>query len=271
MTMIRGADGTSLFVRDWGQGRPLVFLAGWTLSSDAWAYQMQPLSRQGLRCVAIDRRAHGRSDDPGRGLDFDTLADDVAAVLEALDLRDVCLVAHSFASGEAMRLLTRHGGRRGRVGRVLLLAPAAVPFLRQAADNPGGLPQAAIDAHLAALEDDFPAWIEANSAPYFGAAGNRPLIDWTAGDMLRASMQATVELARLQLHTDFRPELARVDVPVLIVHGTADASAPVELTGRPAAALIPGARLVEIDGAPHGLYVTHRQQVNALIADFARG
>jgi pimeloyl-ACP methyl ester carboxylesterase len=271
MTMIRSADGTPLFVRDWRPEGPalgtLVFLSGWTLSSDAWAYQMAPLARRGFRCVAIDRRAHGRSDDPGRGLDYDTLADDVATVLETLDLRGACLVAHSFASGEAVRYLTRHG--HGRVARVLLLAPAAIPFLRRTPDNPAGLPQEAIDAHLAALEQDFPGWIEANSAPYFGAAGTRPVIDWTARDMLRTSLQATVELSRLQLHTDFRPELARIAVPVLIVHGTADASAPIELTGRPAAALIPGARLVEIEGAPHGLYFSHRERVNAEIAAFA--
>ena len=267
MTTIRTSDGTTLFVRDWGHGRPLVFLAGWTLSGVAWAYQTTPLSRQGFRCVAVDRRAHGRSDDPGRGFDFDTLADDLHAVLEALDLRDICLVAHSFSSGEAVRYLTRHG--RGRVARVLLLAPAAIPFVRQTVDNPIGLPQAAIDAHLAALEDDFPSWIEANAGPYFGVAGSRPIIDWTARDMTNASLQATVELARLQLHTDFRAELPRIDVPVLIVHGTADASAPIELTGRPAAALIPGARLVEYEGAPHGLYFTHRQRLNAEIARFA--
>jgi non-heme chloroperoxidase len=267
MTTIRTTDGTTLFIRDWGHGRSLVFLAGWTLSSDAWAYQMTPLSRQGFRCVAIDRRAHGRSDDPGRGLDFDTLADDIETVLEALDLRDVCLVAHSFASGEAVRYLTRHGS--GRVSRVLLLAPAAIPFIRQTDDNPIGVPQSAIDAHLAGLENNFPGWIEASSAPYFGDAASRPLIDWTANDMLRASLQATIELARILTQTDFRPELKRIDVPVLIVHGTADVSAPIEITGRPAAALIPGADLVEYEGAPHGLYFTHRHRLNAEIANFA--
>jgi non-heme chloroperoxidase len=264
MTTIRTEGGTNLFIRDWGAGKPIVFLAGWTLSSDAWAYQMSPLSRQGFRCVAIDRRAHGRSDDPGRGFDYDTLSDDIAGVFEALDLRDACLVAHSFASGEAVRYLTRHGR-----GRVLLLAPAAIPFLLQTADNPAGIPEEMIDANLAALENDFPGWIEANSAPYFGPAGTRPLIDWTARDMTRASLQATVELARLQTHTDFRAELARIEVPVLIVHGTADASAPIDLTGRPAAKLIPGARLVEYKDAPHGLYFTHRQRLNAEIAAFA--
>ena len=267
MTMIRTTDGTSLFVRDWGAGRPIVFLAAWTLSSDAWAYQMAPLSREGFRCVAIDRRAHGRSDDPGRGLDFDTLADDISCVIETLDLREVCLVAHSFSSGEAVRYLTRHGS--SRIARALLLAPAAIPYLKQTADNPLGIPQAMIDARVAALSDNFPDWIEANAAPYFGEASSRALVDWTAKDMLRASMQAAVELARLPAETDFRPELKRIDIPVLIVQGTADASAPIEITGRPAATLIPGAELVEYDGAPHGLYFTHRHQLNEEIARFA--
>ena len=267
MTMIRTTDGTSLFVRDWGAGRPLVFLAAWTLSSDAWAYQMAPLSRQGFRCVAIDRRAHGRSDDPGRGLDFDTLSDDVSCVLETLDLHEVCLVAHSFSSGEVVRYLTRHGSRR--IARALLLAPAAIPCLRQAEDNLIGIPQAMIDARIAAIADNFPGWIEANAAPYFGPASSRALVDWTANDMLRASMQATIALARLPAETDFRPELRQIDIPVLIVQGTADASAPIEITGRPAAALIPGAELVEYDGAPHGLYFTHRHRLNEEIARFA--
>ena len=135
---IRTRDGVDLFVRDWGEGTPLVFLSGWTLDSGAWGYQMTPLARRGFRCVAYDRRAHGHSSDPGRGFDFDTLADDLADVLAALDLHDACIVAHSFASGEIVRHLSRHGG--ARVARVLLLAPAATPCLRQAPDNPIGLP-----------------------------------------------------------------------------------------------------------------------------------
>lgn len=268
MPTVRTPDGTSLFVRDWGDGRPLVFLAGWTLSSAMWGYQMTPLSQDGFRCVAIDRRAHGRSDDPGRGFDFDTLADDLAAVLESLALRDVTLVAHSFASGEAVRYLTRH--RANRVSRLVLLAPAALPYLTQTADNPLGLPMAAIDAHVDALGRDFPGWIEDNAPPYFGPGASRALVDWTARDMTLASLKATVELARLQMTTDFRPELARLDLPTLVLHGTADASAPIDITGRPAAARIAGARLQVVDGAPHGLYVTHRHEVNDAIAAFAR-
>ena len=267
VTSVRTRDGVDLFVRDWGEGRPIVFLSGWTLASDTWAYQMAPLSRRGFRCIAYDRRAHGRSADPGRGFDFDTLADDLADVLAALDVHDACVVAHSFASGEIVRHLSRHGGER--VSRVLLLAPAAIPFLRRTPENPLGLPDEMIAAHLAALEDDFPSWIEANAAPYYGPDASRAVIDWTARTMTQASLLATVELARIQLNTDFHPELARIRVPVLVIHGDADASAPIDLTGRPAAAMIPGARLVVYEGAPHGLYFTHRHRLNEDIAAFA--
>jgi non-heme chloroperoxidase len=267
VTNVRTRDGVDLFVRDWGEGRPIVFLSGWTLASDTWAYQMTPLSRRGFRCIAYDRRGHGRSSDPGRGFDFDTLADDLADVLAALDVHDACIVAHSFASGEIVRHLSRHGGER--VSRVLLLAPAAIPFLRRTPENPLGLPDEMIAAHLAAIEDDFPTWIEANAAPYYGAGTSRAVVDWTARTMTQASLLATVELARIQLDTDFHPELARIRVPVLVIHGDADASAPIDLTGRPAAAMIPDARLVVYEGAPHGLYFTHRHRLNEDIAAFA--
>jgi non-heme chloroperoxidase len=267
MSNISSSDGTRLFIRDWGTGEPIVFLAGWTLSSDAWAYQMGPLSER-FRCIAIDRRGHGRSDDTGRGYDFDTLAGDVASVLDQLDLENVTLVAHSFASGEAVRYLTRHGTRR--VKRLLLLAPAALPYRRLTPDNPLGAPDEMIEQVVQQIADDFPSWIEQNAAPYFDERTSRPVIDWTVRDMTRTSMQATVDLTRLQMTTDFRPELRALDLPVLVIHGTADASAPIEMTGGPAAAMIPGAELVVYDNAPHGLYFTHRQRLNDDIATFVR-
>jgi pimeloyl-ACP methyl ester carboxylesterase len=261
------ADGTPLFLRDWGKGRPLLFLAGWTLASDMWAYQMAPLAAQGFRCIAYDRRGHGRSGDPGGGYDFDTLADDLQGVMETLALTDITLVAHSVASGEAVRCLTRHGA--GRVGRLLLLAPAATPFLLKTADNPGGIERERLEAQRACLARGFPEWLEANAGPYFGPGAPRAAIDWTMAMMLRASHQAMLELARAQATTDFRPELARIGVPTLVIHGDADASAPLELTGRPTAARIPGAWLDVYEGAPHGLYYTHAERLNRDIAAFA--
>lgn len=264
---VRTADGVDLFVRDWGEGAPILFLSGWTLASGMWSYQMEPLARAGFRCVAYDRRAHGRSSDPGRGFDFDTLSDDLAAVLEALDLRGVTVVAHSFSGGEIVRYLERH--RAHRVGRVLLLAPASLPCRVRREGHPDGLEPEQIDALLAQLGDDFPSWIEANAEPYFGAGTPRALVDWTVQTMLQTSLLATVEMTRIQMTTDFRGALGRIETPTLVIHGDRDASAPLEWTGRPTAALIPGARLVVYEGAPHGLYFTHRQRLNADIAAFA--
>jgi len=153
---IQTIDGVSLFYRDWGSGKPLLFLSGWTLASQMWAYQMNPLSEQGFRCIAYDRRAHGRSSDPGRGYDFDSLADDLAAVIEALDLDEVTLIAHSFASGEVVRYLSRHASER--VAGVVLVAPAAIPFLLKTDGNPTGLDGAALDQLRAVLAEDFPGW-----------------------------------------------------------------------------------------------------------------
>ena len=257
---LRTADRTRLFYRDWGHGTPLVFLSGWTLNSDMWAYQMEPLSRLGCRCIAYDRRGHGRSSDPGRGYDFDTLADDLDSVLSTLDLSNVTLVAHSIASGEAVRYLTRHGS--ARVARIAFIAPAATPYLLKTEDNPNGIDGALFEQGRAALSRSFPDWIEANAAPYFGPGVSRAPLDWTIRMMLQTSHQAMLELAHVQTITDFRAELARVRVPSLVVHGDRDASAPLELTGRPTAALIAGASLNVYEGAGHGLYFTHAEKLN---------
>jgi non-heme chloroperoxidase len=266
---VRTSDGVDLFFRDWGVGKPLLFLSGWTLNSDMWAYQMLPLSQQGCRCVALDRRAHGRSSDPGRGFDYDTLADDVAALLEALDLTEVTVIAHSFASGEAVRYLTRHASKR--VSRLLLLAPAAIPFLLKTEDNPIGIPAEVIEEIRRTMLLDFPTWCEAGAEPYFVPGTSRAIVDWTIRTMTQASLLATSELNRIQFSTDFRPELKRIEIPTLVIHGDKDASAPLDITGRPAALLIPGARLEVYEGAPHGLYFTHQERLNADIARFASG
>jgi non-heme chloroperoxidase len=264
---IRNSDGVALFYRDWGAGKPLLFLSGWTLNSDMWAYQMEPLCRRGFRCIAYDRRAHGRSSDPGKGFDFDTLADDLAAVIETLDLKAATVVAHSFASGEIVRYLTRHGS--SRVARVVFVSPAAIPFLLKTPDNPNGVDEAIFDQLRRAFLDDFPGWAEAGAEAYFVPGTPRAIVDWTLRMMTQTSLVAAAELSKIQTSTDFRGELARIDIPTLVVHGDRDASAPIELTGRPAAALTPGARLAVYEGGPHGLYFTHKDRLNRDIAEFA--
>lgn len=264
---IRTLDGTDLFYRDWGEGKPLLFLAGWTLNSQMWGYQMEPLARQGFRCIAYDRRAHGRSDDPGYGYDFDTLADDLAAVIDTLDLRDAIIVAHSFSSGEVVRYLDCHGGER--VSGVIMLAPAAIPYLMKTEDNPVGIPPEAIAEVRSELEEDFSGWAERMSEPYFAGRGSRGIIDATLNMMNQTSHQAMLALTGIQGMTDFRDELARIEVPVLFIHGARDVSAPLELTSEPASKLVDGSRLIVYEDAPHGLYFTHKNELNADIVRFA--
>jgi pimeloyl-ACP methyl ester carboxylesterase len=259
-------DGTQLFYRDWGSGAPLVFLSGWALTSECWAYQMAPLSEAGLRCIAYDRRGHGRSSDPGRGFDYDTLADDLAAVLDAFDLADVTLVTHSMAGGEAVRYLSRYGSKR--VARVALVA-ATLPFLAKTADNPDGIDPAVFESgRRNVLLRDFPKALRDNMRPFVVADTSQALLDWIAGLMLQCSMKAIVDCNKALTATDFRPELAKLDVPTLIVHGDQDVSAPLPITGRKTAALLPRATVKTYEGAPHGLFLTHADRLNKDLQEF---
>ena len=263
-------DGTQLFYRDWGSGAPLVFISGWALTSDCWGYQMAPLSDSGLRCIAYDRRGHGRSSDPGRGFDYDTLADDLAAVLDALDLKNVTLVTHSMAGGEAIRYLSRHGSKR--VARVALIA-ATLPFLTKTTDNPDGIDPAVFEnARRNVLLRDFPKALRDNMRPFGAAETSEAMLDWIAELMLRCSMKALVECNRALTSTDFRAELAKVakesPIPTLIVHGDRDVSAPLAITGRKTAALLPHATVKIYEGAPHGVFLTHAERLNKDLLEF---
>src|SRR3954447_9045815 len=161
---IRTGDGAALFYRDWGAGKPIVFVASWALPSESWSYQMMALVEQGFRCIAYDRRGHGRSDDPGRGFDFDTLADDLAAVMDTLDLRRATLVGFSMGTGEVVRYLSRHGA--ARVARIILIG-TTTPMLARTADNPDGIDPAVFEAFRRDwLMRDFPGWIDANMVPF---------------------------------------------------------------------------------------------------------
>ena len=268
--MQRTADGEELFVRDWGAGAPVVLVAAWALPCAMWDYQMAAMVEQGFRCVAYDRRGHGRSSQPGGGYDYDTLADDLHVVIESRDLHGVTLVGMSMAGGEITRYLTRHGS--GRIARVAYVASAATPYRLQTPDNPDGLPAEAIDGFVRhQLLRDYPQWIEDNREPFFLPDTPRPIQEWVRGMMLGHSLHALAACTRSMATTDFRAELPAIDVPALVIHGTRDASAPFEATGRATAALISGARLEVYEGAPHGVFVTHRDRLTADLLAFARG
>ncbi|MBU8540114.1 alpha/beta fold hydrolase [Falsiroseomonas tokyonensis] len=266
--MIRTRDGVALFHREIGRGAPVVFLASWSLPSDSWFQAMQAVAAAGLRAVAYDRRGHGRSEDPGRGWDYDTLANDLADVLAALDLREVTLVAMSGAAGEAVRFLTRHG--RDRVARLALIGPTT-PLLLQRPDNPEGIPAEALVALRAELRRDFPDWLARNARAFGGPGPSQAMLDWIRGLARQASLPFLLGFHQSLAETDFRAELRALDLPVLVIQGDADATCPIELTGRPTAELVPGARLLLRPGAPHGLIVSDPDWLAAALVEFATG
>jgi non-heme chloroperoxidase len=266
---VRTKDGTRLAYTDWGTGRPVVFIHAWALPSAMWDYQRGPLSEQGLRCIAYDRRGHGRSGVPGGGYDCDTLADDLSALLTELDLHDVTLVSHSFGSGEAVRYLTRHGS--GRIAKIALIAPAATPFVMKTADNPNGVPPEQLEFfRTRILQVDFPKWLEDGKKAFFTADTSPGLQNWVMQLMLTTPLWVAVECNRRITSTDFRRELPRISVPTLIVHGDRDASAPIDQTGRATAGLIPNAVLKVYEGGPHGLFLTHKDRLNADLLGFIK-
>ena len=264
--IVRTRSGADLFYRDWGAGEPVLFVAGWSLPSDSWNLQMMAMLEAGYRVIAFDRRGHGRSSDPGRGYDFDTLADDIAAVIDALDLGGVTLVGHSMACGEIVRYLARHGSARIR-GAALL--GAMTPFLLKTPDNPDGIDGEMFAAVRRQLAQDFAGWIDENMEPFVPGAGASTQA-WLRTMAMGASLHALCACNRALAQEDFRPDLARVDVPVLLIAGGRDCSAPPGLTAHPTARLLPDANFKLYEDAPHGMFLTHRERVNADLLEFIR-
>jgi non-heme chloroperoxidase len=262
---IQTRDGVSLFYRDWGSGRPVLFVHSLSLSSAMWSYQEAFLGDHGVRCVSFDRRGHGRSDEAAPGLDLDTYADDLEAVIDGLALRDVVLAGHSVGCGEIIRYIARHG--TNRVAKVVMLAPTT-PFVLQTADNPYGAPAAYFEQMRAAWAADYPKWLQDNRSPFFAADTSPQMMDWVQTELLKAHVPTAIAYNRTYVRTDLRADLTRIDRPVLILHGDKDVSAPLDITGRRTALGIPGAVLNVYTGAAHGLFVTHLNQVNRDILEF---
>ncbi|MGW5108560.1 alpha/beta fold hydrolase [Nocardia sp. NPDC004123] len=271
MPFVETRTGTSLFYRDWGTGRPVLFLAAAGMDSTEPRGVMADLAERGFRTIALDRRGHGRSDDPGHGYDYDTLADDVADLIDHLDLRDLLLVGHSMGGGEIVRYLTRHGS--ARVDRIALVA-AALPFLLATDDNPDGAPRAAADALRDSWHHHQDRWLTDNADPYIGAGLPGCEVSAIARDRVLqsiagTSMWATIECNRTVVETDFRAEMRTITVPTLIIHGDSDASISLDFGGRRQAALVPDSELVIYENAPHGLYLTHPERLTRDLLAFA--
>ena len=252
-------DGASLFYVDWGAGKPVLFTHAWGLNGDIWEYQLTELVDRGLRCIAYDRRGHGRSTDPGRGYDYDRLADDLAALIDQLDLVDVTLVGFSMGNGEAVRYLQRHGS--ARIARLLMVS--TIP-----PQSDGSL----FNGMIAALKQDRPAFF-ANGVTAFTrghAAVSPAMTEWVIAQFMRASPKGTIDCMRAISRGDLRADMRAVTVPTLIVHGDKDRVNPLE-TAKKVAELIPGCALKVYEEAPHGLVITHRDRLAQDILAFARG
>jgi non-heme chloroperoxidase len=268
-------EGVQLYFKDWGpkNGPVVTFSHGWPLSSDSWESQMQFLAERGYRVVAHDRRGHGRSSQPWDGNDMDHYADDLAQVIEALDLKNVTLVGFSTGGGEVARYIGRHG--TSRVKKAVLVS-AITPLMLKTADNPGGVPKEVFDGfRAAALKDRSQQYLDIASGPFFGF--NRPgakpsqgMIQsfWVQG--MQAGAKNTYDSIKAFSETDLRPDLKKFDVPTLIIHGDDDQVVPIDNSARAAHKAIKGSKLIEYAGAPHGLADTHKDRLNQDLLDFLK-
>jgi non-heme chloroperoxidase len=264
-------DGTQIYYKDWGAGQPVVFSHGWPLSSDSWEAQMLFLAANGYRCIAHDRRGHGRSSQPWNGNEMDTFADDLAALIETLDLKDVVLIGFSMGGGEVARYIGRHGTKR--LAKAALIS-AVPPLMLKTAANPGGLPMEKFDEiRQGALADRSQLYQDIASGPFFGA--NRPgakvsqgMIDsfWLQG--MQAGHKNTFDCIKAFSETDFTEDLKKFDVPTLIIHGDDDQIVPIGAAALSSAKLVKNATLKVYPGAPHGLADTHKDQLNADLLAF---
>ena len=273
MPHIRTRDDFGLYYKDWGHGKPVVFIHGWPLNADMWEYQMQSLARQGLRCIAYDRRGFGRSEQPAGGYDYDTLADDLKALLDTLDLHDVTLVGFSMGGGEVARILSRHGA--GRIGKTVLLS-SVVPFLLKTPDHPDGVDRGVFDQIVGGLQADRPHFLATFAKPVYGVGMlSKPvsteILDWTLSMAMQASPIATIDCVRAFSETDFRGDLAAFTIPTLVIHGDADQTVPIGISGRAAASGIAGSKYIEYEGAPHGAFMTEKDRLTQDLLEFIRG
>jgi non-heme chloroperoxidase len=272
MAYIKTRDGTDLYVKDWGAGRPVILLHGWPLNADSWDAQAMALAEAGFRAISYDRRGFGRSGQPWNGYDYDTLADDLADVMKATGTdRDATIVGFSMGGGEVARYMSRHNGQ-GVIAAGLI--SSVVPFMRKTDDNPNGVPDAKIEEIKDGIKADRAKFFRHTFAPQFFGVGyisspvSDDVLDWATSMAMMAGLKPTLACADAFSKTDFRADLSAFRVPTLIVHGTSDQTVPIDTSARAAAKGISGSQLVEYAGEPHGLNVTANDRLSKDLLTF---
>ena len=272
MPTIITADKTELYVKDWGSGRPVILMHGWPLSADSWDDQAMAIADAGYRAIAYDRRGFGRSSQPFSGYEYNTLADDLATVMEQSGAQDAVLVGFSMGGGEVARYMSRHGGKN--VSKAALVS-SVVPYMLKTDDNPRGTPKETFDEMTQGMKEDRAKFFAGFFKDFYGVSlMSHPVSDELIASSCNVSMTAglkgTLACAAAFATTDFRPDLAHFKVPTLIIHGTEDKTVPIDAAGRAAAKGIANATLIEYDGAPHGLFATHKDRFTRDLLDFIR-
>lgn len=274
MHMVEARDGTHLYVKSWGEGRPVVLIHGWPLSADSWDPVALALAENGYRAIAYDRRGFGRSQQPWRGYDYDTFADDLADVMKAQGATDnVALVGFSMGGGEVARYMSRHGGQG--VTQAVLIS-SVVPYMLQTDDNPDGLPREQFDTMAKGIREDRPKFFRTFFKQLFGMGlvshpVSDEVLDLTWATAMQAGLHPTLAAANAFATTDFRPDLPSLRVPTLVIHGTADKTVPIDATARAVAKAVPQARLVEYDGEAHGVFATQTERLIGDLLAFLSG
>ncbi|MBA3898251.1 MAG: alpha/beta hydrolase [Sphingomonadaceae bacterium] len=274
MPYVTTRDDTRLYYKSWGSGRPVVLIHGWPLNADSWDDVALGLAGAGFRAIAYDRRGFGRSDQPWDGYDYDTLADDLVTVIEGTCGGEQAAIAgFSMGGGEVARYLAKHG--TAKVGHAALIS-SVVPFMLKRDDNRDGVDPSVFDGMKEGIGDDRTAFMQTFGKMFYGVGFiekpvSQGVLDWTFQMAMMGGLWPTLACANAFATTDFRPDTAAFDLPTLILHGTGDETVPIDTGGRAAAKRIPHARLIEYDGAPHGLLATNKAEVTRDLVNFLNG
>ena len=271
---IETRDGTRLFIKTIGEGRPVVLIHGWPLSADSWDPQMIALAENGYKAIAYDRRGFGRSDQPPSGYDYDTFADDLADVMQATGATsDVALVGFSMGGGEIARYMSRHGGKG--VSQAVLVS-SVVPYMLKTDDNPEGVPQSTFDEMTQGMRKDFRHFFTGFFKDFYGDSWVTDKVSdgqkhWAWVTTMMAGQYPVLQSAKAFATTDFRPDLLYFKVPTLVIHGTADKTVPIDATGRAVAEQVPSAELIEYSGEPHAVFATQADRLTKDLLGFLGG